>query len=162
MVRFLISQSVSDIWFDIGIKVCLEILSVLSFFTIVWWVFLNIFCFNHVYFWVISKLEFFYKPDFISFIRCCLWVCNDTKAVKKLYILINPSSTNPTKWSNTLKQFVANLPREFNFNLSGKLGGYQGISFHKLAGNPHISQLTFTCSKSTMETEEKSAKYVPS
>ena len=52
--------------------------------------------------------------------------------------------------------------REFNFNLSGKLGGYQGISFHKLAGNPHISQLTFTCSKSTMETEEKGAKYVPS
>ena len=23
---------------------------------------------------------------------------------------VNPSSANPTKWSNTLKQFVGNLP----------------------------------------------------
>ena len=27
-----------------------------------------------------------------------------------LYILLNPLSANPTKWSNTLKQFVGNLP----------------------------------------------------
>ena len=25
--------------------------------------------------------------------------------------LLNPLSTNPTKWSNTLKQFVSNLPK---------------------------------------------------
>ena len=25
------------------------------------------------------------------------------------YITLNPLSTNPTKWSNTLKQFVGNL-----------------------------------------------------
>ena len=25
--------------------------------------------------------------------------------------LVNPLSANPTKWSNTLKQFVGNLPR---------------------------------------------------
>ena len=27
-----------------------------------------------------------------------------------LFKLINPLSANPTKWSNTLKQFVGNLP----------------------------------------------------
>ena len=26
---------------------------------------------------------------------------------------LNPLSTNPTKWSNTLKQFVSNLPTNF-------------------------------------------------
>ena len=28
----------------------------------------------------------------------------------KLYIIVNPLSANLTKWSNTLKQFVSNLP----------------------------------------------------
>ena len=27
---------------------------------------------------------------------------------------LNPLSANPTKWSNTFKQCVSNLPREFN------------------------------------------------
>ena len=29
---------------------------------------------------------------------------------KYFYALLNPLSANPTKWSNTLKQFVGNLP----------------------------------------------------
>ena len=28
----------------------------------------------------------------------------------KLTVALNPLSNNPTKWSNTLKQFVANFP----------------------------------------------------
>ena len=28
----------------------------------------------------------------------------------KLTVALNPLSNNPTKWSNTLKQFVGNLP----------------------------------------------------
>ena len=30
--------------------------------------------------------------------------------VRKLESFFNPLSANPTKWSNTLKQFVGNLP----------------------------------------------------
>ena len=32
------------------------------------------------------------------------------KATPSLFTVINPSSANPTKWSNTLKQFVGKLP----------------------------------------------------
>ena len=42
---------------------------------------------------------------------------NDLPVIIQIYILlspykfkVNPLSTNPTKWSNTLKQFVGNLP----------------------------------------------------
>ena len=30
-----------------------------------------------------------------------------------LFIPLNPLSANPTKWSNTVQQFVANLPTNF-------------------------------------------------
>ena len=39
---------------------------------------------------------------------------NQSKIIKSKFTnfisLFNPLSTNPTKWSNTLKQFVGNLP----------------------------------------------------
>ena len=35
---------------------------------------------------------------------------NTKKIRKKLWRFFNPLSTNPTKWSNTLKQFAGNLP----------------------------------------------------
>ena len=38
-----------------------------------------------------------------------LWPTNINNSV----FLINPLSPNPTKWSNTLKQFFGNLPTNF-------------------------------------------------
>ena len=39
-------------------------------------------------------------------LKCCFWVI----LLITFTIIINPLSANPTKWSNTLKQFVGNLP----------------------------------------------------
>ena len=35
---------------------------------------------------------------------------NSTLKVCELTVWVKPLSTNPTKWSNTLKQFISNLP----------------------------------------------------
>ena len=39
-----------------------------------------------------------------------LWFYVGVLIVIILFVNINPLSVNPTKWSNTLKQFVGNLP----------------------------------------------------
>ena len=39
-----------------------------------------------------------------------LWFLRRCVTVIILFVNINPLSVNPTKWSNTLKQFVGNLP----------------------------------------------------
>ena len=39
-----------------------------------------------------------------------LWFYVGVLTVIILFVNINPLSVNPTKWSNTLKQFVGNLP----------------------------------------------------
>ena len=36
--------------------------------------------------------------------------CGLKNLIKRVFQLVNPLSTNPTKWSNTLKQFVGKLP----------------------------------------------------
>ena len=45
----------------------------------------------------------------MGFFHVFLIVQNGTKS-RKAYHIVNPLSANPTKWSNTLKQFVGNLP----------------------------------------------------
>ena len=50
--------------------------------------------------------------------------------------MLNPLSANPTKWSNTLKQFVANLPTNclsvFDHFMNLALKGLKAISSVKI------------------------------
>ena len=47
---------------------------------------------------------------------------------------INPVSTNPTKWSNTLKQFVGRLPT----NCLSVLDHFAGLAFNGLNGSVSV------------------------
>ena len=53
------------------------------------------------------------------------------------YMLVNPLSINPTKWSNTLKQFVGNLPTNclsvFDRFVKFMLKGLRRYFFSKVA-----------------------------
>ena len=54
------------------------------------------------------------------------------------YVHINPLSTNPIKWPNTLKQFVGKLPTNclsvfghfVNLELKGLIGTYVRIAYY--------------------------------
>ena len=47
---------------------------------------------------------------------------------------INPVSTNPTKWSNTLKEFVGKLPT----NCLSVLDHFAGLAFNGLNGSVRV------------------------
>ena len=81
----------------------------------------------------------------------------------------NPLSTNLKKWSNTLKQFVGNLPTSYlsvfdHFVVLAHKGlmwllGLISVDFKVTAINLP-TQSIFTCSKSTIEILEQSLKSV--
>ena len=49
---------------------------------------------------------------------------------KKYFIFLNPLSTNPAKWPNTLKQFVGNLPTSvLDFSVGLALKGLMVFKF---------------------------------
>ena len=52
--------------------------------------------------------------------------------IPKVFLSLNPFSANLTKWSNTLKQFVANLPTDclsvFDNFVGLVLKGFKGVS----------------------------------
>ena len=51
------------------------------------------------------KLKEHYRTAFFESSLSDVW----SKLITSFFLLINPLSGNPTKWSNTLKQFVGNL-----------------------------------------------------
>ena len=60
----------------------------------------------------------------------------DHCTVDSLQTKINPLSVNPTKWSNTLKQFVGNVPRNCLSVFDHLVGlALKGLSFWKLKIN---------------------------
>ena len=74
---------------------------------------------------------------------------------------LNSLSASPTKWSNTLKQFVGNLPT----NCLSVFDHFVKLALKGLRLSHKIilifsTQLTFTCSKSTTEALKKAMKRV--
>ena len=73
-----------------------------------------IYCMNHdgCYFMKIQRTGLqFGKCKILE--KCHRWLSDDYSKVTvklNLNMVINPLSANPTKWSNTLKQFVCKLP----------------------------------------------------
>ena len=61
---------------------------------------------------------------------------NSTSSIYKIYskITFNPLRANPTKWSNTLKQFVGNLPT----NCLSVFNHFVGLAFKVLRLVPLI------------------------
>ena len=53
--------------------------------------------------------------------------------------MLNPLSTNPTKWSNTLKQFVGNLPT----NCLSVFDHFEKLTLKGLSG--HMYKKVFFC-----------------
>ena len=52
------------------------------------------------------------------------------------YLYVNPLSANPTKWSNTLKQFVGNLLT----NYLSVFDHFMNLALKGLSGPPYFSR----------------------
>ena len=78
------------------------------------------------------------KKAFKSPLKNCLSVFDHfvglvLNGFKSFHLMVNPLSANPTKWSNTLKQFVGNLPK----NCLRVFDHFVGLALKRLT---HLSQ----------------------
>ena len=72
----------------------------------------------------------------------------ENESIIEVYLFpTNILSFNPTKWSNTLKQFIGKLPTNF-------------LSVFDHFVRIVLEELTYNCSKSTLDTVENVVKYV--
>ena len=82
--------------------------------------------------WVFLQVIHIRKYQFI-----CPTICYSTSRWLLLFQVINPLSANPTKWSNTLKQFVGKLPT----NYLSKLDHFVGLVLKGLTHRIQLAQL---------------------
>ena len=59
------------------------------------------------------KVIIYRKPYILILLTACNSVSMENVIKCIVYNSVNPLSANPTKWSNTLKQFVSNFPTNF-------------------------------------------------
>ena len=78
-------------------------------------------------------------------------------------IWLNPFSANPTKWSNTLKQFVGNIPRiawvSFDHFVGLALKGLKKIAYQKFLEN-FIRRLTIIILQANTQRAETLNMYI--